>query len=234
MGAFTTKKTLYGNASQIPVVAEQIRQAFAADGYEVRIDNPAKGQEIYITKGGFIKAALGLRSALKITMKPSRNGNIDFEAGVSIFKQQFVPTVITMGRDVRLPFWRSHCPGRRPRFHRRRFSGGYTDIGRPRAQSRTGRKWKPDHAAERASKITSLYKDRVSAELLYYTTREKQCQRNQTQRPALRSGFCRRRHSAAASAILIASPGMNGSTQAVRQLQSAEPVVSMNHAAPMI
>ena len=50
MGAFTTKKTLYGNASQIPVVAEQIRQAFAADGYEVRIENPAKGQEIYITK----------------------------------------------------------------------------------------------------------------------------------------------------------------------------------------
>ena len=96
MGAFTTKKTLYGNASQIPVVAEQIRQAFAADGYEVRIDNPATGQEIYITKGGFVKAALGLRSALKITMKPSRNGNIDFEAGVSIFKQQFVPTVITM------------------------------------------------------------------------------------------------------------------------------------------
>ena len=96
MGAFTTKKTLYGNPSQIPAVAEQIRQAFAADGYEVRIDNPATGQEIYITKGGFIKAILGLRSALKITMKPGRNGNIDFEAGVSIFKQQFIPTVITM------------------------------------------------------------------------------------------------------------------------------------------
>ena len=96
MGAFTTKKTLYGNASQIPSVAEQIRQAFAADGYEVRIDNLANGLEIYITKGGFVKAALGLRSALKVTMKPARDGNIDFEAGVSIFKQQFVPTVITM------------------------------------------------------------------------------------------------------------------------------------------
>lgn len=96
MGAFTTKKSFYGNASQIPAVAEQIRQAFAADGYEVRIDNPANGQEIYITKGGFVKAALGLRSALKVTMKPTRDGNINFEAGVSIFKQQFVPTVITM------------------------------------------------------------------------------------------------------------------------------------------
>ncbi|MBO7221333.1 MAG: zinc ribbon domain-containing protein [Alistipes sp.] len=96
MGAFTTKKTLYGNASQIPVVAERIRQAFATDGYEVRIDNPANGQEIYITKGGFFKAAIGLRSALKVTMKPTRDGNINFEAGVSVFKQQFVPTVITM------------------------------------------------------------------------------------------------------------------------------------------
>ena len=96
MGAFTTKKTLYGNVSQIPAIAEQIRQAFAADGYEVRIENPANGQEIYITKGGFVKAALGLRSALKVTMKPTRDGNINFEDGVSIFKQQFVPTVITM------------------------------------------------------------------------------------------------------------------------------------------
>lgn len=96
MGAFTTKKTLYGNASQIPAVAEQIRQAFAADGYEVRIDNPANGQEIYITKGGFVKAALGLRLALKVTMKLAQDGNINFEAGVSIFKQQLVPTIITM------------------------------------------------------------------------------------------------------------------------------------------
>ena len=95
MGALSTKKTLYGNPSQIPAIAEQILQAFAADGYGVTVDNPATGQEIYITKGGFVKAALGLRSALKVTMKPARDGNIDFEAGVSIFKQQFVPTVIT-------------------------------------------------------------------------------------------------------------------------------------------
>ena len=29
-------------------------------------------------------------------MRPSKDGNINFEAGVSILKQQFVPTVITM------------------------------------------------------------------------------------------------------------------------------------------
>lgn len=96
MGAFTTKKILYGNVSKITHVSEQIRQSFAAEGYEVRIENPSKGDEIYITKGGLFKAALGLRSALKITMRPTKDGNINFEAGVSIFKQQLVPTIITM------------------------------------------------------------------------------------------------------------------------------------------
>lgn len=96
MGAFTTKKILYGDVSKIVYVAEQIRQSFAAEGYEVRIENPSKGDEIYITKGGLFKAALGLSSALKITMRPTKDGNINFGAGVSIFKQQLVPTVITM------------------------------------------------------------------------------------------------------------------------------------------
>ena len=96
MGAFTTKKTLYGNCSQIPAVAEQIRQAFVSEGFDVRMENPVHEQVIYISKGGLFKAALGLRSALKITMKPSTDGNIDFKAGISIFKQQLVPTMITM------------------------------------------------------------------------------------------------------------------------------------------
>lgn len=96
MSAFTTKKTLYGNVSQIPYVAEQIRQSFAAEGYEVRIENTTTGREVYITKGGLFKAAIGLRSALKVTMSPSRDGHIDFEAGVSVVKQQLVPTLMTM------------------------------------------------------------------------------------------------------------------------------------------
>lgn len=56
MSAFSTSKVLYGDVSKIPFIAEQIRQSFAADGYEVRIKNPASGDEIYITKGGLIKA----------------------------------------------------------------------------------------------------------------------------------------------------------------------------------
>lgn len=96
MGAFFIKKKLYGDSKNIPSIAEQIRKEFVVDGYEVRIDEPTTCQEIYITKGGLFKAALGLRSALKITMKPSRDGNIDFYAGISIVKQQLIPTIITM------------------------------------------------------------------------------------------------------------------------------------------
>lgn len=43
-----------------------------------------------------IKAAVGLRSTLKITMKPTKDGNIKFEAGVSTVKQQLVLVLITM------------------------------------------------------------------------------------------------------------------------------------------
>lgn len=96
MGAFTSKKILYGNVSKISCIAERIRDSFISEGYEVRIDNPSVGEEIYITKGGLFKAALGLRSALKVTMRPTRDGNIAFEAGVSVVKQQLVPTLITV------------------------------------------------------------------------------------------------------------------------------------------
>lgn len=96
MGAFTTRKIIYGNTAQIPFVAEQLRLAFASEGYEARIENTRVGREVYIAKGGLFKAALGLRSALKVLLLPSRDGHIEMEAGVSIFKQQLVPTLITV------------------------------------------------------------------------------------------------------------------------------------------
>lgn len=81
MGAFKSKKIIYGDPSRIPYIAEEIRKSFMSEGFEVRIVDPNRGNEIYITKGGLFKAALGLRSALKVVMKPNREGNIDFEAG---------------------------------------------------------------------------------------------------------------------------------------------------------
>lgn len=96
MGAFKSKKIINGNPSRIPYIAEEIRRSFMSEGFEVRIVDPNKGNEIYITKGGLFKAALGLRSALKVIMKPNREDNIDFEAGISIVKQQLIPTILTV------------------------------------------------------------------------------------------------------------------------------------------
>ena len=52
-----------------------------------------------ITKGGVFKAVLGMKTALKVTLLP-QGSNINFEAGVGIWGQQAIPTVISM-----LFFW---------------------------------------------------------------------------------------------------------------------------------
>jgi len=94
MGTFNTKAVLNGNSSLIPAIAERICQDFAADGFDVkREDLISGGADISIAKGNMFKAALGMKTALKITLIPVNNG-ISFEAGVGIFGQQVIPTII--------------------------------------------------------------------------------------------------------------------------------------------
>lgn len=100
MGAFNTKTILNGNPSLIPAIADRICQTFAADGYEINRDNLLSGGvDISVTKGGVFKAIVGMKTALKITLIPQNNA-VSFEAGVGIFGQQALPTVISM-----LFFW---------------------------------------------------------------------------------------------------------------------------------
>ena len=76
-GAFTTKKTLYCSTLQVPAMVEKIRRTFVAEGYDVRIDDQVVPKEVYITKSGLFKAALGMRSALKVIFAPTRDGNVE-------------------------------------------------------------------------------------------------------------------------------------------------------------
>ncbi len=100
MGAFNTETILNGNPSLIPAIADRICQVFAVDGYEINRENLLSGGvDISVTKGGMFKAILGMKTALKITLVP-QNESIGFEAGVGIFGQQALPTVISM-----LFFW---------------------------------------------------------------------------------------------------------------------------------
>lgn len=97
MGTFNTKTTLMANPDLIPAIAERICSQFAAEGYEVKNENLLSGgADISISKGGMFKAALGMKTALKITLIPQGPGAIGFEAGIGIFGQQAVPTIIML------------------------------------------------------------------------------------------------------------------------------------------
>lgn len=100
MATFSTKKILYGSTSLIPTIANRIQEEFQNEGYEVAMDTLSSGgYDISITKGGIFKAVLGMKTALKVTLLP-QGSNIHFEAGVGIWGQQAIPTVISM-----LFFW---------------------------------------------------------------------------------------------------------------------------------
>jgi hypothetical protein len=100
MATFSTKKVLYGSTSLIPTIADRIQEEFQHDGFEVSMDALSSGgYDISITKGGVFKAVLGMKTALKVTLIP-QGSNIQFEAGVGIWGQQAIPTVISM-----LFFW---------------------------------------------------------------------------------------------------------------------------------
>lgn len=96
MAAFKTKKMLDASPSLIPMMAKRIQEEFVADGFDVNLDALSSGgYDISITKGGFFKAVLGMKTALKVTLLPCA-GTVSFEAGVGIFGQQVIPTVISM------------------------------------------------------------------------------------------------------------------------------------------
>ena len=100
MATFNTKTTLYGSPSLIPDIANRIQAQFQCEGYEVSMDLLSSGgYDISITKGGVFKAVMGMKTALKVTLLP-QGGNIYFEAGIGIWGQQAIPTVISM-----LFFW---------------------------------------------------------------------------------------------------------------------------------
>ena len=96
MATYSKKRLLPASATQIPQMAESIRQEFIYDGFEVNVETLLSGGvDISITKGNVFKAVLGMRSALKVTLIPQQTGVL-FDANVGVFGQQAVPAVISM------------------------------------------------------------------------------------------------------------------------------------------
>ncbi len=96
MGTFNTHKIISADASLIPSMVNKITNYFKAEGYESDVKVSDLGTyDISLTKGGMFKAVLGLKTALKITLKPEANG-VSFDAGIGIFGQQLIPTMIML------------------------------------------------------------------------------------------------------------------------------------------
>lgn len=97
---FSSKRIFMVDPSFIPEIAKELVLQFQAEGYNVKkTELITGGTDISITKGGIFKAIAGMKTALKISIKSGGN-HIIAEAGVGIFGQQAVPTVISM-----LLFW---------------------------------------------------------------------------------------------------------------------------------
>ena len=94
MGTFNTHKIISADVSLIPSMANKITDHFKREGYQSDVKVSDLGTyDISLTKGGMFKAVLGLKTALKITLKPEANG-VSFDAGIGIFGQQLIPALI--------------------------------------------------------------------------------------------------------------------------------------------
>jgi len=100
MGTFNNSRFYAATPAAIQQVVGDVAAALVAEGYEVKTANLfSGGADISVTKGSLFKSIVGMRSALKVVVRPDANGIIA-EASIGIFGQQIVPTLITM-----LVFW---------------------------------------------------------------------------------------------------------------------------------
>jgi predicted RNA-binding Zn-ribbon protein involved in translation (DUF1610 family) len=96
MGAFNTQKIINASPSLIPAMANKITTYFRKEGYDTDVQVSDLGtHDISISKGGMFKAVLGLKTALKITLKPESD-RVYFEAGIGIFGQQIIPALVML------------------------------------------------------------------------------------------------------------------------------------------
>ena len=94
MGTFNTHKLIPADPSLIPAMADKITGHFKSEGYDVDVKVSDLGTyDISLAKGDMFKAVLGLRTALKVTVK-SEAGMVSFDAGIGVFGQQIIPALV--------------------------------------------------------------------------------------------------------------------------------------------
>ena len=100
MGTFNSSKTVPYVVDDLTPVAQEVMRYFESQDFEVAEEHlPAGGVQVSIRRGGTFKAIIGMKTALNIKIEPV-DGGTQVDAGVGIFGQQAIPTVITA-----LVFW---------------------------------------------------------------------------------------------------------------------------------
>ena len=100
MGTFNSTKTVPYVVDDLAPVAQEVKSYFEGQEFEATQTNlPAGGVQVSIRRGGTFKAIIGMKTALNIKVEPVEGGT-QVDAGVGIFGQQAIPTLITA-----LVFW---------------------------------------------------------------------------------------------------------------------------------
>jgi hypothetical protein len=100
MSAFKSHRLFAFVLPDLLPVAQDVVEHFKGQDYEVSSQKTiTNGYDISITKGGIFKTVLGLKTALKISIEPA-NGMTKAQAGVGVFNQMAIPSIITL-----LVFW---------------------------------------------------------------------------------------------------------------------------------
>ena len=96
MGVFKSTRLFYNVSAHADTVVNNLMTSMRYEGYEVNgIKMPSGDWDISIKKGALFKAVLGLQTALKIVISPAAP-HVYVKAGVGIFGQQVIPTVLTI------------------------------------------------------------------------------------------------------------------------------------------
>lgn len=94
MAAFESARFFPIKLADLKPVADDVAENFRVAGFEVAIEPTlTQGYLISLSKGNWVKAVLGLRMALNVTIEPSGNGTAA-TAKVGVFAQQALPMAI--------------------------------------------------------------------------------------------------------------------------------------------
>ncbi|MGW3417118.1 zinc ribbon domain-containing protein [Streptomyces phaeochromogenes] len=96
MSIFRSEKVVAVKVADLEPVSTDLVKHFQERGYEAtQMRRPDDAWEVSITKGGLFKAAVGLRTALKVQLVQQPGGTL-VRAGAGVFGKQAVPAALTL------------------------------------------------------------------------------------------------------------------------------------------